>query len=80
MKCVRCLAGDVTVAAHAPDGSGAWEIYRCPRCNYAWRSTEPETITDPARRDPFFQLDGVDLDALLSPLPAPPLVDEPDDH
>jgi vanillate/4-hydroxybenzoate decarboxylase subunit D len=74
MRCVRCLADTAAVVAHAPDGSGAWEIYSCSRCNYAWRSSEPESITDPEKRDPFFQLDGVDLDELGSPLPIPPLV------
>lgn len=71
MKCVRCIEGDVEVVARAPDGSGAWEIYRCTRCNYGWRSSEPENITDPAMRDPFFQLDKTDLSTLLSPLPLP---------
>lgn len=54
-----------------PDGSGAWEIYRCTRCNYGWRSSEPQDVTDPAKRDPFFQLDKTDLATLLSPLPLP---------
>lgn len=71
MKCVRCIQGEVEVVARAPDGSGAWEIYRCIRCNYAWRSSEPENITDPAKRDPFFQLDTTDLSTLVSPLPLP---------
>jgi hypothetical protein len=52
MKCVRCLEGETRVICTAPDGSGAWEIYTCERCNFAWRSTEPPTVTDPARRDP----------------------------
>jgi hypothetical protein len=69
MNCVRCLEGEVEIVARAPDGSGAWEIYRCKRCNYGWRSTEPENITDPSRRDPFFQLDGTDIATLPSPLP-----------
>ena len=71
MKCVRCLMGEAEVVAKAPDGSGAWQIYRCTRCNYGWRSTEPEEITDPAKRDPFFQLDKTDLSELTSPLPLP---------
>lgn len=71
MKCVRCIDGDVEVVAKAPDGSGAWEIYRCTRCNYCWRSSEPENITNPAERDPFFQLDKTDLSTLASPLPPP---------
>jgi len=71
MKCVRCIKGDAEVVAKAPDGSEAWEIYRCTRCNYGWRSTESESITDPAKRDPFFQLDTTDLSELTSPLPLP---------
>lgn len=71
MKCLRCLTGEVEIVASAPDGSGAWEIYRCLRCNYGWRSTEPETITDPKRRDPYFQIDQVELEELPCPLPEP---------
>jgi vanillate/4-hydroxybenzoate decarboxylase subunit D len=71
MKCVRCIDGDAEVVAKAPDSSGAWEIYRCTRCNYGWRSTEPDNITDPAERDPFFRLDKKDLSELPSPLPLP---------
>jgi len=71
MKCVRCLTDEVQVVARAPDGSEAWEIYRCLRCNYGWRSSEPVEIIDPERRDPAFQLDQVDLSELPSPLPAP---------
>ncbi len=72
MKCVRCLADAVRVVAHAPDESGAWEIYRCERCSYCWRSSEPANITDVAQRDPFFQLSQTDLEDLASPLPLPP--------
>ena len=71
MKCLRCLEGDAYVVAHAPDGSNAWEIYRCPLCNYAWRTSEPANVTDPKERDPFFQLVAADLDKLSSPLPLP---------
>jgi vanillate/4-hydroxybenzoate decarboxylase subunit D len=69
MNCVRCIVGVAEIVAHAPDGSGAWEIYRCRRCNYGWRSSEPETITDTSKRDPRFQLENVDLEALMSPCP-----------
>lgn len=74
MNCVRCLVGTAHIVAKAPDGSGAWEIYRCERCNYGWRTTEPASITDVALRDPDFQLDGVDLATLMNPCPIPPLV------
>jgi hypothetical protein len=69
MKCVRCIVGVAKMVANAPDGSGAWEIYRCTRCNYGWRSIEPDYITDPAKRDPFFQLDNTEISDLPSPLP-----------
>jgi hypothetical protein len=69
VKCVRCIKGEAGIVARAPDGSGAWEIYRCTRCNYCWRSTEPNTITDPALRDPFFQFDETEPGDLPSPLP-----------
>lgn len=72
MKCVRCLVGEVEVVAHAPDESNAWEIYRCTRCNYAWRSSEPEHVIDPAKRDPRFQLVDVDLEAIESLMPVTP--------
>jgi len=74
MKCIRCLKGEAAVVARAPDGSGAWEIYKCEACNYAWRSTEPEEILNPAKRDPRFQLENVNLDELSSPCPIPPLL------
>lgn len=73
MKCIRCLKGEASVVAKAPDGSGAWEIYKCDRCNYGWRSSEPARMLDPATRDPFFQMENVDLDKLLTPCPIPPL-------
>ncbi len=74
MKCVRCLHGDAHKVAEAPDGSGAWEVYLCDRCNYSWRSTEEEDVINPEKRDPWFQLDKVDLDTLQIPCPIPPLV------
>ena len=73
MKCMRCLEGEGTVVAKAPDGSGAWEIYQCTRCNFGWRTTEPEEVLDVEKRDPRFQLVGVDLEKLLVPCPIPPL-------
>ena len=73
MKCVRCLEDSVKVVAKAPDGSGAWEIYKCDHCNYGWRSTEPETVTVVEKRDPRFQMVGVDMTTLLNPCPVPPL-------
>jgi hypothetical protein len=61
MQCVRCLADTAGKIADAPDGSKAWEVYFCERCDYVWRSTEEPEIVDISLRDPFFQLDKRDL-------------------
>ncbi len=64
MKCVRCLNDEAYKAASAPDGSGAWEVYCCRHCNYTWRSTEEDVITDIEKRDPQFQLTPEKMDAV----------------
>lgn len=72
MICLRCLKDSAQKIADAPDGSEAWEVYYCERCNYSWRSSEEAEITAPDKRDPEFQLDTTDLDGLqiLNPIPA----------
>ena len=57
MQCVRCLKDTASKIAEAPDGSNAWELYYCDRCHYTWRNSEPDYITDIAKRDPWAQLD-----------------------
>lgn len=37
--CPRCDAGQTLKIADSPI-KGKWEVYRCPKCNYLWRSTE----------------------------------------
>jgi hypothetical protein len=73
MICLRCLKDLAAKVADAPDGSGAWEVYYCERCNYSWRSTEEDEITMIEKRDPEFQLDKVDLETLINLNPIPPL-------
>lgn len=73
MKCVRCLQESASKVASAPDGSGAWEVYCCDRCNFSWRSTEEPHVINPELRDPWFQLEE-DPDDLPSPLIIPPLL------
>jgi len=72
MKCVRCLHDTAAKFAEAPDKSGAWEMYGCSRCNFTWRSTEEEEVTNPAKRDPGFQLKG-EISDLQVLVPVPPL-------
>lgn len=78
MKCVRCLNDSADLAARATDGSGAWEIYLCNCCNYSWRSTEDEDITNIEKRDPYFQLDKVDLEKVEVGNPIAPLARQVD--
>ena len=61
MQCVRCLDDTASKVATAPDGSNAWEIFYCEKCNFSWRSTEEEQVTVIEKRDPRFQLDKIDL-------------------
>lgn len=69
MICVRCAHDTAALVATAPDGSHAWEIYHCSRCNFTWRSTEDEEITNAAKFNPRFKLDRTDLDALPVGIP-----------
>lgn len=57
MICVRCLRDKAYKVADAPDGTKAWEMYHCKNCNYSWRNSDPDYITDPKKRDPWAQLD-----------------------
>ena len=66
MQCVRCLDDTASKVATAPDGSNAWEIFYCEKCNFSWRSTEEEQVTVIEKRDPRFQLDKIDLSKVPS--------------
>ncbi len=73
MLCVRCQKGNAEVVAKAPDGSNAWEIYKCDYCNFGWRNTEPKEFITHELMDPYFKLDDVDISKLLNPCAIPPL-------
>ena len=73
MMCVRCYEDTADQVAKAPDGSDAWVVYYCRRCNFSWRNTEEPEVIDPDKRDRYFQLKGVDLTSLMHPCPIPPL-------
>ena len=45
MICPRCEFVEAYKVFEAEDK--AWEIYRCPRCNFNWRSTEGQELTEP---------------------------------
>jgi late competence protein required for DNA uptake (superfamily II DNA/RNA helicase) len=73
MICVRCSNESANVVAQAPDGSGAWEIIYCSKCNFSWRTSEEDQSIVPAKRDKMFQLEGSALDHLQVLVPIPPL-------
>lgn len=73
MKCVRCLNDSAVKVASAPDGSGAWDVFYCDKCNFSWRTSEEPYVIDADKRDPWFQLDKENLDTLIVPCPIPPL-------
>ena len=73
MICVRCLNDTAGKIADAPDGSNAWEVYYCEKCNYSWRSSEEESITVVEKRDPEFQFSEADFAGFITLNVIPPL-------
>ena len=45
MFCPRCDQEEGIKIFEAPK-DGSWELYRCQRCDFVWRSTEKEEITN----------------------------------
>jgi hypothetical protein len=70
--CPRCESDQTTVLTRSPV-AGVWEVYHCEECFFAWRSTEPDFITDPAKYDPEFKLNRAQLDQTGIMPSVPPL-------
>ena len=59
--CPRCDDANIVKISDSPK-LGVWEVYRCRRCNYVWRSTEKldhiekydQGLVDAALRRPDF--------------------------
>ena len=71
MICPRCDSDQAYKVFEAEDGS--WEVYRCPRCNFNWRSTEGEEVTNPTLYNPRFKLSERQIQELPPKPPIPPL-------
>jgi transposase-like protein len=71
MICPRC-DGDRAYKVHDAD-DGSWEIYRCPRCNFNWRSTEEAALTDPKIYSSRFKLTEKKIEEMAPKPPIPPL-------
>lgn len=59
--CPRCESAAVSTLAHSPI-SGAWTMFGCGICFYAWRSTEPAAATDPEQYPLGFKIDPASID------------------
>ncbi|MDE1407692.1 non-oxidative hydroxyarylic acid decarboxylases subunit D, partial [Bacillus licheniformis] len=44
--CPSCELKKAETVSKSPV-EGAWEVYQCQHCFFTWRSSEPETITNP---------------------------------
>jgi vanillate/4-hydroxybenzoate decarboxylase subunit D len=61
--CPRCRSNSTALRAVSPV-AGVWIVYGCDVCFYTWRSTEPETNTNPERYPEVFPLKQDDLPGL----------------
>ncbi len=70
MICPRCDSDAADLLVKAPVDN-AWEVFICGVCNFTWRSTESEDITNPARYDKRFKIDPAAIFdmAVLPPVP-----------
>jgi vanillate/4-hydroxybenzoate decarboxylase subunit D len=73
MICPRCDSDAADLLVKAPVDN-AWEIYICGACNFTWRSTESEDITNPAMYDKRFKLDPASIPNLSVLPPIPKLI------
>ncbi len=71
MICPRCDSVDAYMVFEAEDKS--WEVFRCPRCNFNWRSTEESGVTDAKLYDLRFKLDEEKIRQMVPKPPIPPL-------
>jgi vanillate/4-hydroxybenzoate decarboxylase subunit D len=71
MTCPRCDSNDASQVFEAHDQS--WRIYRCPRCNFNWRSTEPDDVKDSRLYDPRFKLKEEGFKEMVAKPRIPPL-------
>jgi len=70
MICPRCDDQRAAAIFASPE-SGAWEIYRCPRCFFTWRSTEEDRVTRAELYDVDFKLSEAKIREMV---PKPPII------
>ena len=72
MICPRCDNTNAFQFFESPE-KGAWELYRCPRCFFVWRSTEEQEVIRPDLYDPDFKLNDERIRQMSDKPPIPPL-------
>ena len=73
MICPRCDSDTAGLLVKAPVDD-AWEVYLCSACNFTWRSTESEEITNPAMYNRRFKIDPTSIPNLPVIPPVPKLM------
>ena len=73
LVCPRCEHSSTRIRFESPV-PGVWTLYGCDDCLFTWRSTEPDTITDPKLYPARFK---VKLEKLKD-IPVMPAIAHPD--
>jgi transcription elongation factor Elf1 len=70
MICPRCGSNTVSLLVKAPVDN-AWVVYKCSTCDYIWRSTESDEVTDYNKYDIRFKINPVKIEELpiMPPIP-----------
>lgn len=72
MFCPRCDKDEAIKVLEAPK-DGSWEVYRCPYCDFVWRSTEKEYIKNKDFYPPNFKLSEDKMVEMIDKPAIPPL-------
>lgn len=72
MICPRCDSKDISILANSPIGD-EWKMYICGDCNFSWRSSETEEITDASKYDKRFKLSKENIQDMMVYPPIPDL-------
>ncbi len=71
--CPRCKSSSSKIRFESPV-AGVWTLYGCDVCLFVWRSTEPDTITDPKLYPARFKV----KPEKLQDIPVMPAIAHPD--
>ncbi|TDC69707.1 hypothetical protein E1200_07605 [Actinomadura sp. GC306] len=70
--CPRCAHGTIGLLFASPD-PGIWEVLRCERCLYCWRTTEPDRRTSRDHYPDTFTMTAEEIGSAPHVPPIPPL-------